>query len=657
MTRYALVVGITDYDGLPSLTKPIRDAEAVAQRLEKHGDFQVERLPKRWNPEKECYEVAQERVTGKQLGQVLLEFLQKQAAGSDALIYFSGHGITVFDELERQKGYLAASDCTIKMEGKQIVAQQHGVALDSLNYVIAQADLSSLVVLLDCCHADYFLEGDSIRKTLSVFTYKPDCHLIAACRSFANVDVGRSYGKGYSAFTTALLEGLLPENAGSDGQVSIDELFAFISRKLEDSNLHREEDEYQQPIRMGSGRLLSLVSYPPKQMPPAAGETCPYQGLLPFDRQTADLFFGRRHVVQMVRQRLEFANFVPVIGASGSGKSSVIQAGLIPLLEASNWRVLEMLPGNEPLTELKRVFGQLLPATEAKKVDSLIDKAPDLDWLMKHLPGSERVLLVIDRFEEVFAICSEPARRNRFIQLLTQIAEFPSRQLAVVIAVQADFLALCLQEPSLIQLIQDWAVYIPPLVGKNLEEAITAPASLQDYKLEPSLLETILQDIREEKNDLPLLQFALTQLWEKRNQKTHEITLNHYQQLGGILGSIDRYAEQFYQSLTQPEQDWLKQILLQLVSFGTNVKEIRQRVPKSQLLELAGTDSAGRQIISDLLDHLLAAKLLVMSQKHQAEEWVDLAHEALMERWKRFAKWRLESWRQLQCEAFDEITG
>ncbi|MBD2042661.1 caspase family protein [Microcoleus sp. FACHB-672] len=646
MTRYALVVGITDYDGLPSLTKPIRDAEAVAQRLEKHGDFQVERLPKRWNPEKECYEVAQERVTGKQLGRVLLEFLQKQAAGSDALIYFSGHGITVFDELDRQKGYLAASDCTIKMEGKQIVAQQHGVALDSLNYVISQADLSSLVVLLDCCHADYFLEGDSIRKTLSVFTYKPDCHLIAACRSFANVDVARSYGKGYSAFTTALLEGLLPENAGSDGQVSIDELFGFISRKLEDINLHREEGEYQQPIWMSSGRSLSIVSYPPKQTPPAAGETCPYQGLLPFDRTSADFFFGRREVIQMIRQKLEVANFVPVIGASGSGKSSVIQAGLIPLLETSSWRVLEMLPGNEPVAELKRTFSQLLPASDAEKVDSLVDKAPDLDWLMKHLPISERVLLVVDRFEEVFAVCSEPATRNRFIQLLTQVAEISSRQLAIVITMQADFIALCLHEPSLIQLIQDWAVYIPPLVGKDLEQAITAPAILQGYELESGLLETILQDITKEKNYLPLLQFTLTQLWEERDQQSHQLTLNKDRQLGGVLGAIDQYAEQFYQSLTQQEQDWLKRIFLNLVSFGTNIKDIRRRVPKSQLLELAGTNSASRQLISDLLDRLIEANLLVINE----DEWVDLAHEALMDKWKRFAKWRLESWRQLQCE-------
>jgi hypothetical protein len=294
MTRYALVVGIADYDSLPSLTKPTRDAEAVAQRLEKHGDFKVERFPKRWNPDKNCYEVAQERLTGKQLGQALREFLQKQARGSDALIYFGGHGITITDELGQQKGYLAASDCTIFMEGKQIVGQQHGVALDSLNCLISKADLNSLVVLLDCCHAEYFLESHSIRQTLSAFTYKPDSHLIAACRSFEFASGGGRYGWGHSAFTTALLEGLLPENAGSDGLVRVDELFAFISRKLEEKELRTEKGDSERPIWMGSGNSLTLVSYLPKHTPRKAGVTCPYQGLQPFAPASARFFFGRK---------------------------------------------------------------------------------------------------------------------------------------------------------------------------------------------------------------------------------------------------------------------------------------------------------------------------------------------------------------------------
>ncbi len=638
MTRYALVVGIADYDGLPSLTKPSRDAEAVAQRLERHGDFQVERLPKEWNAEKECYEVVPERVTGKQLGQALLQFLQ-QAKGSEALIYFSGHGITVVDELGQQKGYLAASDCAIALEGKQIVGQQHGVSLDSLNDVIEQAELSSLVVLLDCCHAEYFLEGNSLKKTLDVFNHKPDTHLIAACRSFATSAEAKRYGWGYSIFTTALLEGLLPENAASDGQVRLDDLFAFILRKLEDRNWLSDASDSQQPIRMGSGSSLVLVSYPPKQTPTAGEETCPYQGLQSFDWSRSRFFFGRRQVTETLRQKLEVANFVPIIGASGSGKSSLVKAGLIPSLEARSWRVLDpILPGSEPLEELKRAFAQLLTPLDFHEVYSLLDKAPDLQPLLKQLPISERVLLVVDQFEEVFALCPKEAERRRFIQLLSQVAEISNSQLAIAIAMRADFLEPCLKYPLLTQLIQDRAVYMPPLLGADLESAIASPALLTGFQLEPGLLDVIVQDFQES-DSLPLLQFALTQLWHQRDAQTRQLTLAQYRQLGGVSEALNRHAEKLYASFTEQQRDWIKQVFLKLVRASAAKKVTRRRQPKSKLQELAGANPTDREALGEAIEHLVAGGLLAIAKKPDGEAWVDLAHEAEIEGWQRFARW------------------
>jgi energy-coupling factor transporter ATP-binding protein EcfA2 len=658
MTRYALVVGIADYDSLPSLTKPTRDAEAVAQRLEKHGDFKVERFPKRWNPDKDCYEVAQERLTGKQLGQALREFLQKQARGSDALIYFGGHGITIKDELGQQKGYLAASDCTIVMEGKQIVGQQHGVALDSLNCLISEADLKSLVVLLDCCHAEYFLESHSIRQILSAFTYKPDCHLIAACRNFEFTYQGGRYGWGHSAFTTVLLEGLLPENAGSDGQVRVDELFAFISRKPEDKELRRDRGDSEYPIWMGSGNSLTLVSYPPKHTPRKAGVTCPYQGLLPFDRPSARFFFGRKPVIQNLRQKLEEGNFVLAIGAAGSGKSSAVQAGLIPLLEASSWRVLEpIVPGSEPVAQLKRALAALVQALHARELDELIDSAPDLQPVIQLLPGSERVLLVVDQFEEVFAVCSQPADRHRFIQLLTRISQIPSRRLATVILLRADFLEPCLDYPLLTALIQERAVYIPPLVGDSLQQAIACPAALSGFPLETGLLEAILEDVSQEKSGLSKLQFALTQLWHQRDRHTRQLTLALYRQLGGVSSALNRHAEQLYSSLKPQQQDWVKQIFLQLVREGTGCHDMPQRQPKSQLLAIAGESPDQRLALSDSLDRLVAEGLLATGESATGEVWVELAGVALMDGWERFAQWRQEYRCQRLCGGAGEVVA
>jgi hypothetical protein len=198
---------------------------------------------------------------------------------------------------------------------------------------------------------------------------------------------------------------------------------------------------------------------------------------------------------------------------------------LIPLLEASSWLVLDpIVPGSEPVAELKRALAALVPAKHAPWLDELIDTAPDLQPAIQLLRGSERVLLIADQFEEVFALCSQPADRHRFIELLTRISQIPSRRLATVILLRADFLEPCLDYPLLTELIQQRAVYIPPLVGDSLQQAIACPASLSGFPLETGLLEAILEDVSQDKGGLSKLQFALTQLWHQRDRHTRQLT-------------------------------------------------------------------------------------------------------------------------------------
>ncbi len=169
---------------------------------------------------------------------------------------------------------------------------------------------------------------------------------------------------------------------------------------------------------------------------------------------------------------------------------------------------------------------------------------------------------------------------------------------------------------------------MPPLVGANLEQAIATPANLQGYQLEIGLLGAILQDVGQEKGCLPLLQFALTELWEQRDRQTHTLTLAKYHQLGGVIGSLDRHAEQLYQSFTEQQQNWVKRIFLKLVRMGENGKDTRQRQPKSKLLALAGDNPADQQAIRDVIEKLIWGRLLVTAPN--GEDWIDLAHEALM---------------------------
>jgi energy-coupling factor transporter ATP-binding protein EcfA2 len=298
----------------------------------------------------------------------------------------------------------------------------------------------------------------------------------------------------------------------------------------------------QEPIRTGTGALITLVKY----QPPANRVTvkldengqvvCPYQGLKAFTANKREFFFGRKELVAKIKQKLDEKPFVAVIGASGSGKSSVMLAGLIPSLEQERgWHILNTIqPTTKPLIELRETLKQkFFPDSEdSEKLDSYIDDKPEgLRSLIENLPESQRFLLVVDQFEEVFTLFpkdkqkeqKQEADRERFIKLITQVADISNSRLAIVITMRADFLEPCLKYYSLTQLIQTQAIYMPPLVGADLEQAIIEPAKRQGYTFEPGLLGEILKNYDLE--SLPLLEFVLTKLWEEA-QKSQITQLN-----------------------------------------------------------------------------------------------------------------------------------
>jgi len=663
MKRYALVIGIAEYSssGLNNLEKPPVDAEAVARVLEQYGDFQeVKRLPENWISGDRC-EVGRTKLTGEVLTEALRNFLLEQAANSEALIYFSGHGIPVLDRLnDEQEGFLATSDCKIEFQGKRIISQQNGISLRSLNKLIDKSKVSSLVVILDCCHAGAFLEKDLVNRTLTAFnSAERDYYLIAACRRAEQAWEGEDY----SIFTEALLKGLAEEKAGSEGQIICDQVFAVIDAELKGKG--------QEPIRMGLGRSITLVKYP-KKAPVVfvPREECPYQGLKAFEEEQKQFFFGRQQVIDKIRQKLNQKAFVPIIGASGSGKSSVVRAGLIPLLKEieSGWRVLKPIkPGIEPLTEFRGAFKEFFQGAKEKQLYAFIKNDPQgLLNLIERLPDVEQYLLVIDQFEEVFTVCPVEEDRRRFIELITQVTEIPASRLAVVTTMRADFLEPCLQYESLTQVIQNQAIYMPPLMGGDLEKAIAKPAELQGYRLEDGLLGEILNDVKGA-GSLPLLQFALTELWEKRDRQNHLLTLEQYKDMEGAIGSLNRHAEKVYtykyfsedsptEERTKQEQEWIKRIVLKLVRTGQDEKDTRQRQPKGKLLAIAGDNPEDRDALNEVIDELVQGRLLVTGEAEEKTDiadsvedakMTDLAHEALMEGWTQFAEWRQED-RQLR---------
>jgi hypothetical protein len=661
VVRYALVIGITDYDNrnfLAPLSKPADDAEAVAKFLESTGFENVERLPKQWIPEEKHDKVVPGKVTSDELYQALEKILSgEQTKRQEVFIYFSGHGFRVLHRNRTFEAYLATSN-------SQPNGGETAISLTrELNYLIEQSKLSNLVVLLDCCHAGALLPGNReldralLETSLSAFKEKQDYYLIAACQS----EQVAWEDEEYSLFTAALLKGLKSEQADpKTGEISGDRLFDFVSRELRGKG--------QEPIRMGVGRSLILVKYwvqpqveAVKPLLDEKGELrCPYQGLLAFTKKERDFFFGRKRVAEAIKSKLDRLNFVPLIGASGSGKSSVVLAGLIPWLEELGWQILEPIkPGFKPLAKLESLLLSYFPADEQLLDQCINNEASEgLQPLLKRFPKGQKFLLVVDQFEELFTFALAE-QRDRFIHLITQVADFPDSPLAVVTTMRADFIEPCLPYDSLRQIIQNNAEYLPTLGGLDLIEAITEPAKRQGYEVTKDLLNRILDDIKQEPGFLPLLEFALTQLWQKRDEAKHQLTLEAYDAIGGLGGALNCHADKVYRyrdyekdspqdERIEAERAWIKRIFLNLLQIGDGEKDTRLRQPKAVILPLAGDNQEDQKILRKLIEvegkqGLVTGRLLATGgSEGEGNAWVDLAHEALIEGWEKLNQWRQE---------------
>ena len=486
--------------------------------------------------------------------------------------------------------------------------------------------IGNLVMLLDCCHSGYLLEESLLKQTFSTFIQK-DYWLMTACRSFQSAYARRS--EPYSIFTGAVLAGLERDRADEKGEITVGELFSFVQKKL--------RGEPQEPIQLSVGRPILMVRYPLAEPPPwvTRDETNPYQSLNAFTPETAKFFFGREPEVQKLQQQIQDCNFVLVIGASGSGKSSLVRAGLIPRLVELGWQVLEpMKPGDKPLATLKSTIGKLF-ATEWEEIYQVLE-TDGLGSIASRFPGSDRVLLVVDQFEEVFTLCQDRQQQHQFIDCLTSVKQSENHRLVVVTTMRADFVEPWLTSGVLTQAIQNDALFLGVLAGENLEDAIEQPSAIQGYNLQPGLLELILRDVANEENCLPLLEFSLTELWEKRDRVKHELTVDEYTKLGGLVGALDRHAEEIYKSLAEQGQgEWVQRVMLRLVRTGEGMKDTRQRRSKKELLEM-GSDAATQEKIENAIDRLVDGRLLAIDR----ENIIDLSHEALMLGWKKFVEWR-----------------
>src|SRR6266508_994879 len=280
---------------------------------------------------------------------------------------------------------------------------------------------------------------------------------------------------------------------------------------------------------------------------PAELLVCPFKGLAPYEAADAEYFFGRERLVDELVARFETAPLLAIVGPSGSGKSSLLRAGLLPNFAGEGERVL-VRPGERPLTELRRGLGG------------------ELADVVERVPQGERLVIAVDQFEEIFAASIAEDERRRFVDVLVEAAWDPDRRAAILIALRADFFGRLAPYVELADLVGPNHVLPGPMTAGELRRAIDGPSEGTGLEVEPALVDALVDDVAGEAGALPLLSTALLDLWLEREGGA--LTLAAYERMDGVRGAVARHAEAAFWSLAEEEQSVARRILLRLVAGG-----------------------------------------------------------------------------------------
>jgi WD40 repeat protein len=370
----------------------------------------------------------------------------------------------------------------------------------------------------------------------------------------------------------------------------------------------------------------------------------PYKGLHPFEEVDAVDFFGRESLVAQLVARLsppDALRFLAVVGPSGSGKSSVVKAGLIPALRwgevpgSEHWFIVEMVPGSTPLEQLEEALLRVAYHPGSISDQLRADGRGLVEAARRVLPEGGELLLFIDQFEEVFTLVESEAERTRFLNLLRTAATEADSPVRIVVTLRADFYDRPLLYEGFGALMRASTEVVLPLSPLELERAITGPAERVGLLVEPNLLAAIVSDVREEPGALPLLEYVLTEVYERREGRT--LTLAGYEASGGALGALARRADELYTGLDERHRSAVRQLFLRLVTLGEGTEDTRRRVLRSELMEVGEN---APQALQDVLDLFGKYRLLSFDRDAQTREpTIEVAHEALIREWKLLREW------------------
>ncbi|MGD1897823.1 MAG: caspase family protein [Phormidesmis sp.] len=687
----AVVVGINRYgNGIAPLRTAVNDVKVIARQLRQDHHYQV-------------LQIIDQQATLASLQQLLTTVLPQQVQpGSRLLFYFAGHGIALNGD-SGPEGYLIPQDA--------IAADtQSYLSMGTLQAALTKLPCRHFLGILDCCFAGAFRWSSTRdighipevihKERYDRFIQDPAWQLITSAaydqKALDALTINSSRGQidRHSPFAAALLEALsgkadiYPPAKDSlpagDGVITATELYLYLRERVEPATEDRrrrqtpgiwplEKHDKGEYIFLSPGHRLNLPPAPKLDV-----SQNPYLGLAAFDAAQSDLFFGREALTERLVGVVGQQPLTVVLGPSGSGKSSLVKAGLMPRLSsagavAKQWYSLPPVRlDRSPVTSLWQVLG----LNQSENFEPIADSLTR--WCQRH--PRQKCLLVIDQFESLITLGVDREEKDRFLAgLQAAIAACPS-QLRLVVTLRSDFEPL-FQESALQPHWNKSRFVVPPMTRLELREAIVQPASkrviyFQSDNLQYPLVDQIIDEVADMPGALPLLSFTLSELYLKYLKRQEiasargdliERTMSEadYRELGGVARSLTQRADSEYDALVARDPKYaatVRNVMLRMVAVGRS-QLARRSVPFSELAYSASE----QQRVQIVIEQFSAARLLVEGKTPDGQPYVEPAHDALVLGWQKLLRWKqaeearlilqrrlapaAEEWRSLRSQA------